>query len=78
MHHPISENLGFIPYGSTESTESSVPFSYWSLAKLISVAFHAIFRHELNEFGEFFLFLFVKFAFIRVKIKKTPVSRYLP
>ncbi len=42
----------------------------WSLAKLISVAFHAIFRHELNEFGEFFLFFFVKFAFIRAKIKK--------
>ncbi len=51
--------------------------SYWSLAKLISVAFHAIFRHELSEFGEFFLFFFVKFVFIRVKIKKTPVSSVL-
>ncbi len=50
----------------------------WSLAKLISVDFHAIFRHELNEFGEFFLFFFVKFAFIRVKIKKhqCPVRKY--
>ncbi len=44
--------------------------SYWSLAKLISVAFYAIFQHELNEFGEFSLFFFVKFAFIRVKIRK--------
>ncbi len=43
----------------------------WSLAKVILAAFHAIFRHGLSEFGEFFSSFFGKFALIRIKIKKT-------